>query len=458
MSRVLSDYPGEMDQFVDHNFSGGESPFDLTHFHRALRKPIKIQNSDLYIEGEYDPSMIINKIARVCQICGISPECVKIDYQYARERELDWNEETNLNNSSPQAIETVDEDTLGETESVYRDDIKRQVDFIKRSNLKFSKPIKMIFCGRTVVDEQISWANLYMVFINQILSEYSSVLLKYLNKSFYNNNFFDLADDNHRRKLRDPRPINEGKWYLEMNHNAYGLSERIYQVAQICGLSASQVKIWYTRPKSSEPDKLIPLFESEDESSELQLDKIDIKETGKDREIVHGEIENPPMPDKVVPQQIKIAEGKVGVTYESLIGHVMRGETKITIQDPYVSLLYQLRNLIDFLDFVVRFKDPNQVAAVHLITRKNMDILDQETNLAMIAREIEKRGLKFTWEFNKEAHESYVILHNNKAEIALGRGLDIYTKPEANNLVADRLPICRSCHEFKVYIFPSDEE
>jgi ATP-dependent Lon protease len=223
-------------------------------------------------------------------------------------------------------------------------------------------------------------------------------------------------------------------------------------------LSASQVKIWYTRPKSSEPDKLIPLFESEDESSELQLDKIDIKETGKDREIVHGEIENPPMPDKVVPQQIKIAEGKVGVTYESLIGHVMRGETKITIQDPYVSLLYQLRNLIDFLDFVVRFKDPNQVAAVHLITRKNMDILDQETNLAMIAKEIEKRGLEFTWEFNKEAHESYVILHNNKAEIALGRGLDIYTKPEANNLVADRLPICRSCHEFKVYIFPSDEE
>jgi ATP-dependent Lon protease len=50
------------------------------------------------------------------------------------------------------------------------------------------------------------------------------------------------------------------------------------------------------------------------------------------------------------------------------VGAQSGGATKITLTDPYIRLFYQQRNLMEFLETVVKHKAADAEVAVHLIT------------------------------------------------------------------------------------------
>jgi hypothetical protein len=170
-----------------------------------------------------------------------------------------------------------------------------------------------------------------------------------------------------------------------------------------------------------------------------------------------------PRPVEITPKQIKVKEGDTGITYRSLFQSLLMDETEISIQDPYITCFYQFENVVDFLHLVSVCKPKGETAKVHLNTRRprvgtvyDASTPDQEESFRQIAEEIRKLGVEFTWEYKTDIHERFIILHNNKADITLGRGLDIYNKPD--NILADRYPRYRTCHEFRLQIFPLTDD
>jgi hypothetical protein len=173
-----------------------------------------------------------------------------------------------------------------------------------------------------------------------------------------------------------------------------------------------------------------------------------------------------PRPVEITPKQIKVKEGDTGITYRSLFQSLLMDETEISIQDPYITWSYQFENVVDFLHLVSVCKPKGETAKVHLFTKVtkttrpgavyDVAFPDQEETFRQIAEEIRKIGVEFTWEYKTDIHERFIILHNNKADITLGRGLDIYNKPD--NILADRYPRYRTCHEFRLQIFPLTDD
>lgn len=176
-----------------------------------------------------------------------------------------------------------------------------------------------------------------------------------------------------------------------------------------------------------------------------------------------GTQETEQAPLKIEPQQIMILEDRTGVTFDWLFGKYLVGETDIVIEDPYIIRVHQFRNLVDFLDLVLKKRGASHhEIQVHLITKRaNLEPEDmgkdpdQETSFRQIKDEMSGRNLTFTWEYSQTLHDRFITLKKNGARITLGRGLDIYKRPELNNFVQDRLQAHRSCYEFTMTVMPS---
>jgi ATP-dependent Lon protease len=147
-------------------------------------------------------------------------------------------------------------------------------------------------------------------------------------------------------------------------------------------------------------------------------------------------------------------ENQKGLTFDSLLGPYLKGATKITVTDPYIRLFYQLRNFMEFLETVVKFKDPEEEVAVHLVT-----ILDefkgeqQIENFEKMQESAASVGVSFTWEFDGSGtmHARHIVTDNGW-KISLDRGLDIFQHYEMNDAFtfANRLQQFRPCKAFEV--------
>lgn len=153
-------------------------------------------------------------------------------------------------------------------------------------------------------------------------------------------------------------------------------------------------------------------------------------------------------------QHLTFHENQKGVSYDSLFGCYLAGASQITVVDPYIRLFYQVRNLMEFLETVVRHKGSGEEVAVHLITAEDDFRGDQQReNLEQIQASCAAIGINFTWEFDTSgAIHARSILTDHGWKILLDRGLDIFQQYEMNNafIFANRLQEYRSCKQFEV--------
>jgi ATP-dependent Lon protease len=146
-----------------------------------------------------------------------------------------------------------------------------------------------------------------------------------------------------------------------------------------------------------------------------------------------------------------------------LFGPYLGGVTEITITDPYIRSFYQIRNIMEFLETVVKFKAPEDEVKVHLITRADdFERQKQQENLDRIIEMIRSAGVEFTWEFDQSQtiHARHIITDTGW-KIDLDRGLDIFQKYEMNDALslANRLQEFRQCKKFQVtYIMQGNED
>jgi len=124
---------------------------------------------------------------------------------------------------------------------------------------------------------------------------------------------------------------------------------------------------------------------------------------------------------------IEICEEQKGISYSKLFMPYLKGAKAIKICDPYIRLQYQIYNLMNFCEIL----DTSEITIkVDLIT--DCDSY-QENEIREKLDEL-KKGLKqdqidFDYSFDSSRHDRYIETDTGW-KIILGRGLDIFQKPD----------------------------
>lgn len=170
--------------------------------------------------------------------------------------------------------------------------------------------------------------------------------------------------------------------------------------------------------------------------------------------VFQSNVDNTEVAQQLQEQHLTFQENQKGITYDVLFGEYLRDASCITITDPYIRLFYQMRNFMEMLETVAKFKSSGEEVSVHLIT-----VLDefkgeqQQDNLAKMRESAISVGIKLTWEFDTDGiiHARHIVTDSGW-KILLDRGLDIYQQYDMNDAFtfSNRLQQFRPCKAFEV--------
>ena len=163
-----------------------------------------------------------------------------------------------------------------------------------------------------------------------------------------------------------------------------------------------------------------------------------------------------PHPRDSVPEEghRTFQENQRGVSFDGLLGPYLRGASRITITDPYIRKFFQIRNLMELLETLVKVKPVEAEVAVHLVTAEDEFRGEiQQEQLEKIKESCRGEGIDFSWEFDGTGtlHARHVVTDHGW-KILLDRGLDIFQHYEMNDAFAfaNRLQQSRTCKAFEI--------
>jgi ATP-dependent Lon protease len=125
------------------------------------------------------------------------------------------------------------------------------------------------------------------------------------------------------------------------------------------------------------------------------------------------------------------AENRKGVSYDKLFGPHLDGASLVIVTDPYIRLFYQIRNMMEFVEMVIRRKRPEDQVRVHLVTAPDEgNLMRQRELLDSITAACTGSGVEFSWalDTSRAAHARDIVT-NTGWKIVLDRGLDIFQPP-----------------------------
>ncbi len=125
------------------------------------------------------------------------------------------------------------------------------------------------------------------------------------------------------------------------------------------------------------------------------------------------------------------SENRKGISYQTLFGPYIAGASRIVVTDPYIRYFYQIKNMMEFVELVIRQKAPEDQIAIHLVTGPDDgNIAKQRELLDSIATACAGTGVDFTWAYDGTgtAH-ARDIATDTGWKIVLDRGLDIFQAP-----------------------------
>ncbi|HIF9434119.1 TPA: BREX system Lon protease-like protein BrxL [Photobacterium damselae] len=157
---------------------------------------------------------------------------------------------------------------------------------------------------------------------------------------------------------------------------------------------------------------------------------------------------------KLKEQHLTFAENQRGVSYDSLIGPYLKGAKHITITDPYIRLFYQVKNVMELLETVVKQKQEEDEIVVSLITVEDEFKGEQQREyFEKIQASLFAVGVKFDYSFDTTGsqHARHIITDTGW-KVSLDRGLDIFQQYDVNDAfsLTNRLQKHRTCKAFEV--------
>lgn len=175
---------------------------------------------------------------------------------------------------------------------------------------------------------------------------------------------------------------------------------------------------------------------------------------GKPTELVDTppEPEDPPVKEPELGEEhYTIFYGDTGHSYVTIFARHLQGCTAISIEDPYIRSQHQVHNLVRFCELVVKI---GSVKSIKLLTGSDSQYqqADVEEKFTMLQESLQEHGIEFTWQFSDTVHDREIKL-NNGWLIKVGRGFDIFQKPDNWFMIGANDHDLRPCLETKVDIF-----
>jgi len=147
---------------------------------------------------------------------------------------------------------------------------------------------------------------------------------------------------------------------------------------------------------------------------------------------------------QLTPHQTIIKDNQTGISYKNLFANYLKDAKQITIQDPYIRLPYQFKNLLEFCVMLSNNKEPEEEIDLEIVTWNTEEyLLDSTTYLEEIQESVQEIGIHLSYRF-ENLHDRSIIA-DNRWKITLGRGLDIFEKSENRFSVADIEQTRRKC-------------
>ncbi len=170
-----------------------------------------------------------------------------------------------------------------------------------------------------------------------------------------------------------------------------------------------------------------------------------------DTERVSINIEDKLRPMGLVEQHYEILDGATGYTYERILRPYIDTAMKIEVDDPFVRLPHQVDNFTRFCALAVR---SGKVTEIKLTTglQPGESSDDVDSRLETLRRDLQSRNIAFNWRRDPNLHDREIRFDNGWV-VKIGRGLDIYKKPESWVSVEASDFTLRHCRQTKIDIF-----
>jgi len=176
---------------------------------------------------------------------------------------------------------------------------------------------------------------------------------------------------------------------------------------------------------------------------------VDTMKTLQKTEIAKNTLE--PKEIELKEKHYRIFYGDTGHSYESILSNYLVGVSSVIVEDPYVRLNHQIANFVRLCE---TFANTSTIKSVKLITGFDDEKQKYETieKLDALAQSLLEVDIKLDVEFETNIHDRQITL-NNGWVIKIGRGLDIFQKPESFYSIGNYDQTQRKCLETMVDIF-----
>ncbi|KIH76254.1 ATP-dependent Lon protease [Geoalkalibacter ferrihydriticus] len=148
----------------------------------------------------------------------------------------------------------------------------------------------------------------------------------------------------------------------------------------------------------------------------------------------------------------RIHYGAIGHSYESIFGDYLPGAEEIVIEDPYIRQNHQIGNFLRFCETAVRLGKPKRIV---LITKFDNQFEKDEAmaKLFSIADSLKQLDISLEIKENAALHDREIRLSNGWT-LKIGRGFDIYQKPDDWFQIGANDLFLRPCLETNVDVIP----
>ena len=156
--------------------------------------------------------------------------------------------------------------------------------------------------------------------------------------------------------------------------------------------------------------------------------------------------------EQLTEQHLSFQENQRDVSFDSLFGKYFKGAKEIVLTDAYIRLFYQVRNLMELLETVAKFKGKEDEMKFHLITKQD-EYKGLQQYLEKIRESSASVGIQFTWEYDATGtiHARHIVTDQGW-KVLLDRGIDIFQQYDMNDAFtfSNRLQQYRQCKAFEV--------
>jgi ATP-dependent Lon protease len=209
--------------------------------------------------------------------------------------------------------------------------------------------------------------------------------------------------------------------------------DREYTSVTIKSKHPDQFQKNHKKPVFYDPSKLEEIYLKGSNTEEKEIAKTDVEEEIAEEVILKE-------------KTIKIKDGDVGYSFDEIFYDYLRTAKIIKIVDPYIRQDYQIKNLIAFLNMIA---PPEGNVEVNLITSSDDEFNKEEQKRKFIElqNDLLRYGVKFDFSFDDKIHDR-IIEADNGWRLLLGRGLDIYYKPDSKYGLGEmdqKKRKCRAC-------------